>query len=62
MFSRALLTKFNCLYFRVLEGQSQDKVCRGKILWLPLNDALVCSNILQTRETGFTSRAPLFDK
>jgi hypothetical protein len=40
MFSRALLTKLNCLDFRVLKGQSYDKVCLCKILWLPLFDAV----------------------
>jgi hypothetical protein len=45
MFSRALLTKLNCLYFLLLKGQSQDTVCLYKILWLPLYDAVVCSTI-----------------
>jgi hypothetical protein len=62
MFSRALLTKFNCLDFRVLKGQSHDKVCLYKILWLPLYDTVVCCNILQIRETGVKARAPLFEK
>jgi hypothetical protein len=62
MFSRALLTKLNYLDFRVLKGQSHDKVCLCKILWLPLYDAVICSNILQIRETGYKSRAPLFEK
>jgi hypothetical protein len=62
MFSRALLTKLICLDFRVLKGQSHDKVCLCKIVWLPLYDAVVCGNILQIRETGFTPRAPLFEK
>jgi hypothetical protein len=53
MFSRALLSKLNCLDFRVLKGQSHDKVCLCKSLWLPLYD-VVCGNILQIRETGFT--------
>jgi hypothetical protein len=55
MFSRVLLTNFNCLDFRVLKGQFHDQVCLCKILWLLLYDAVVCSNILQIRETGFTS-------
>jgi hypothetical protein len=62
MFSRALLAKLNCFDFLLLKGQSQDKVCLCKILWLPLYDAVVCGNILQIRETGFTPRAPLFEK
>jgi hypothetical protein len=62
MFSRALLTKLNCLDFRVLKGQSHDKNCLRKNLWLPLYDAVVCGNILQIRETVFTARAPLFEK
>jgi hypothetical protein len=59
MFSRALLTKLNCLDFLLLKGQSQDKMCLCKILWQPLYDAVVCGHILQIRETGFTLRAPL---
>jgi hypothetical protein len=39
--------KLNCLDFHVLKGQSHDKVCLCKILWLPLYDAVVCGNILQ---------------
>jgi hypothetical protein len=62
MFSRALLSKLNRLDFCLLKGQSHDKVCLHKIFWLPLYDATVCNNILQIRETGFTSRAPLFEK
>jgi hypothetical protein len=62
MFSRALSNKLNCLDFRMLKGQSYDKVCLCKILWLPLYNAVVCGNILQIRETGFTPRAPLFEK
>jgi hypothetical protein len=62
MFSRALIPKLSVLDFRVLTGQSNYKVCLCKICWQPLNDAVVCSNILQIRETGFTSRAPLFEK
>jgi hypothetical protein len=62
MFSRALLTKLNCLDFLLLKGQCQDKVCVCKILWLPLYDAVVCGNILEIRETGFTLRTPLFEK
>jgi hypothetical protein len=62
MFSRTLLTKLNCLDFLLLKGQSQDKVCLCKILWLPLYDAVVCGNILQIRETGLTPRTPLFEK
>jgi hypothetical protein len=62
MFSRALLTKLNCLDFRMLKGQSYDKDCLCKISWLPLFDAVVCGNILKIRETGFTPRAPLFEK
>jgi hypothetical protein len=62
MFSRALLTKLNCLDFRLLNGQSHNKVCLCKNLWLPLYDAAVCSSILQISETGFIPRAPLFEK
>jgi hypothetical protein len=62
MFSRALRTKLNCLDFHVLKGQSHDKVCLFKILWLLLYEAVVCGNILQIRETGFTPRASLFEK
>jgi hypothetical protein len=62
MFSRALLTKLNCLDFCVLKVQSHDKVCLCKILCLLLYDAVVCGNFLQIRETGFTPRAPLFEK
>jgi hypothetical protein len=58
MFSGALLTELNCLDFLLLKGQSQDKVCLCKILWLPLYDAVVCGNILQIRETGFTPEPP----
>jgi hypothetical protein len=57
-----LLTKFNCLDFLLLMGQSQDKICLCTIFWQPLYDAEVCSNILQIRETGFTSRSPLLEK
>jgi hypothetical protein len=59
MFSRVLLTKLNCLDFRVLKGQSHDKVCLCKILLLPLYDALVCNNILQIRVTLFRGTVPL---
>jgi hypothetical protein len=52
MFSRALIPKFNVLDFRVLKGQSHNKVVFAKIF----------GNILQIRETDFTSRAPLFEK
>jgi hypothetical protein len=62
MFPRALLIKLNCLDFLLLKGQSQDVVSLFKILWLPLYDAVVCGNILRLRETGFTPRAPLFEK
>jgi hypothetical protein len=62
MFSRALLTKLNCLDFLVLKGQSHDKICFCQILWLLLHEAVVCGNILQIRETGLTPRAPLFEK
>jgi hypothetical protein len=62
MFCRALLTKLNCLDFRVLKGQSHDKVCLCKILCLPISDAVVCGNILQIKGTGFTPRVPLFEK
>jgi hypothetical protein len=58
MFSRALLTKLNCLDVRVLKEETHDKVCLCKILWLPLYDAVVCGNILQISETGFTPTAP----
>jgi hypothetical protein len=60
MFSRALIPKLNVLDFRVLKGQSHDKVCLCKFFWQPLYDAAVCSNILQIRETSFTSRVLLF--
>jgi hypothetical protein len=62
MFSMALLTKLNCLDFRVLKGQSHDKLCLCKIFGLPLYDAVAFSNILQIRETGLISRTPLFGK
>jgi hypothetical protein len=62
MFSMALIPKLNVLDFGVLKGQSHDKVCLYKIFRQPLYDAVVCSVILQIRETGFTSRAPLFEK
>jgi hypothetical protein len=62
MYSKSLLAKLNSLDFLLLKGKSHNKACLCKILWLPLNDAVVCSNILQFRETGFTSRAPLFEK
>jgi hypothetical protein len=62
MLSRALLTKLNCLDFGVLKGQSHDKICLCKILWLSLYNAVVCGNILQISETGFTPRASLFEK
>jgi hypothetical protein len=58
MFSSALLTKLNSLDFCVLKGQSHDKVCLWKILWLLLYDTVVRSNILQIRETSFTPRTP----
>jgi hypothetical protein len=51
-FSRALLTKLNYLDFLLLKGQSHDKVEFKK----------VHGNILQIRETGFTSRDPMFEK
>jgi hypothetical protein len=62
MFSGALIPKLNVMDFRVLQGQSHDKVCRCQIFWQLLYDAVVCSNILQIREAGFTSRDPLFEK
>jgi hypothetical protein len=62
MFSRALILKLNVMDFRELKGQSHNKVCLCEIFWQPLYDTLVCRNILQIRETGFTSRAPLFEK
>jgi hypothetical protein len=43
MFSRALLTKLNCLYFLLLKGQIKFEFEK------------VYGNILQIRETGFTS-------
>jgi hypothetical protein len=52
MFSRSLIPKLNVLDFRVLKGQSYDKVCLCKIFWQPLYDAVVRCNILQIRETG----------
>jgi hypothetical protein len=54
MYSKALIPKLNCLDFLLLRGQSHNKVCTHKTFWLPLYDAVVCSNILQIRETGFT--------
>jgi hypothetical protein len=64
MYSKALIPvpKLNCLDFLLLKGQSHGKICLCKIFWLLLYDAVVCSNILQIRETGFTLRAPLFEK
>jgi hypothetical protein len=62
MFSRALIPKLNVLDFLMFKGQSHDKVCLCKHFWQPLYDAVVCSNIFQIRETGFTSSAPLFEK
>jgi hypothetical protein len=44
MFSRALLSKLNCLDFLLLKGQSHDKVEFEKVY----------GKILQIRETGFT--------
>jgi hypothetical protein len=41
--------------FLLLKGLS--KFCGGS-----LNDAKVYGNILQIRETGYTSRAPMFEK
>jgi hypothetical protein len=52
MFSRALIPKLNVLDFCVLKGQSHDKVSLCKKF----------GNILQIRETDFTSRAPLLEK
>jgi hypothetical protein len=52
MFYWALIPKLNVLDFRVLKRQSHDKVCLCKIVWQPLYDAVVFSNILQIRETG----------
>jgi hypothetical protein len=52
MFSRALLTKLNCLDFLLLKGQSYEKVRFEKVY----------GNILQIRETGFTLRNPMFEK
>jgi hypothetical protein len=62
MFYRALIPKLNVLDFCVLKGQSHDKVCLCKFFWQLLYDEVVCTKILQIRETGFTSRAPLFEK
>jgi hypothetical protein len=62
MYSKALTPELNCLDFVLLKGKSRDKVCICKKILLPLYDAVVCSNILKIRETGFTSRAPLFEK
>jgi hypothetical protein len=56
---KALTPKLNCLDFLLLKGQSHDKVCLWKNCWL--HDAVVFRNILQIRETGFTSKAPLFE-
>jgi hypothetical protein len=56
MFSRALIPKLNVLDFLLLKGQSRYKVCLCKIFWQLLYDKVVCSSILQIRETGFTSR------
>jgi hypothetical protein len=55
-------TKLNGLDFLLLKGQSYNKVCLCKISWLPLYNAVVYVNILQIRETGFTSRDPMFEK
>jgi hypothetical protein len=52
MFSGALITKLNCLDFLLLKGQVHNKVWIEKIY----------GNILQIRETGFTSRDPMFEK
>jgi hypothetical protein len=53
MYSKSLLSKLNGLDFLALKGQSHNKVCICKILWLPLYDAVVYGNILKIRETGF---------
>jgi hypothetical protein len=62
MFSWALLAKLSCLDFLLLKGESQGKVCLCKILWLSLYEAVVCSNILQIRETGFYIESPTVGK
>jgi hypothetical protein len=59
MYSKALIPKLNILDF-LQQGQSHNKVCICKNFWLPLYNAVVCSSILQIRETGFT--APLVEK
>jgi hypothetical protein len=50
MFSRALLTKLNCLDFCVFKGQSHDKVCLFKTLWLPLHDAVVVATFCKSEK------------
>jgi hypothetical protein len=70
MFSRALIPKLNVLDLCVLKGQSRDKDCLCKIFWQHFANqrnrfyivfAKFFGNILQIRETGFTSRVPLFE-
>jgi hypothetical protein len=55
--SRALLTKLNCLDFLLLKGQSQNKICLCKILWLPLYDAVVFSSVAEPHHF-YASPAP----
>jgi hypothetical protein len=52
MFSRALLMKLNCLDFILLMDSPTIKFEFVKVY----------DNILQIRETGFTSRDPMFEK
>jgi hypothetical protein len=62
MYSKALILKLNYLDFLLFKGQSHDKAYLCKNVLLTLYDAVDCGNILQIRETGFTSRALLYEK
>jgi hypothetical protein len=61
MYSQPLLARLIGLDFLLLKGQSHGNVCSLQNFTVRY-DAKVYGNIFQIRETGFTSRAPMFEK
>jgi hypothetical protein len=64
VYSMPLFARMNGLDFLLSKRQSHDNACslQNFVASDTLHDAKVYGNILQIRETGFTSRAPMFEK